>query len=41
VPGPITDWKQSHSVQPQTEAYGKYVDAHMRELIQKYHPSIL
>jgi alpha-L-fucosidase len=41
VPGPITDWKQSHSVQPQTEAYGKYVDAHMRELIQKYQPSIL
>jgi len=41
VPGPITSWKQSESVKPQSEAYGKYVDAHMRELIQKYHPSIL
>jgi alpha-L-fucosidase len=41
VPGPITDWKQSHSVQPQSEAYGKYVDAHMREIIRKYQPSVL
>jgi len=41
IPGPITDWKQAKSVQPQTEAYGKYADAHMRELIAKYKPSIL
>jgi len=41
VPGPITDWKQAVTVEPQSEAYGKYVDAHMRELIRKYHPAIL
>jgi alpha-L-fucosidase len=41
VPGPITDWKQARSVQPQSEAYGHYVDAHMRELIRKYQPSLL
>jgi alpha-L-fucosidase len=41
VPGPITDWKQSKTVQPQSEAYGKYADAHMRELIRKYRPSVL
>jgi alpha-L-fucosidase len=41
VPGPITDWKQSKSVQPQSEAYGKYADAHMRELIRKYQPAVL
>lgn len=41
VPGPITDWKQAKKVKPQSEAYGKYVDAHMRELIRKYQPSVL
>jgi alpha-L-fucosidase len=41
VPGPITNWKQAKSVEPQTEAYGKYADAHMRELIRKYQPSVL
>src|SRR5271157_4162734 len=41
VPGPITDWKQAKTVEPQTEAYGKYVDAQMRELIRKYHPALL
>ncbi len=41
VPGPITDWKQAKTIQPQSEAYGKYADAHMRELIAKYKPSIL
>ena len=41
VPGPITSWKQAKSVEPQTEAYGKYADAHMRELIRKYQPSVL
>jgi alpha-L-fucosidase len=41
VPGPITNWKQAKSVEPQTEAYGKYTDAHMRELIRKYQPSVL
>ena len=41
VPGPITSWKQAKSVEPQTEAYGKYADAHLRELIRKYQPSVL
>jgi alpha-L-fucosidase len=41
VPGPITSWKQAKSVKPQTEAYGKYADAHLRELIRKYQPSVL
>jgi alpha-L-fucosidase len=41
VPGPITDWKQAKSVQPQSEAYGKYADAQVRELIRKYQPAIL
>jgi alpha-L-fucosidase len=41
VPGPIRNWTQSKSVQPQSEAYGNYVDAHMRELIRKYQPSVL
>jgi alpha-L-fucosidase len=41
VPGPISDWKMAHAVQPQSEAYGKYADAHVRELIAKYRPSVL
>jgi alpha-L-fucosidase len=41
VPGPIRDWPQARSVQPQSEAYGNYVDAQMRELIRKYQPSVL
>jgi alpha-L-fucosidase len=41
IPGPIRDWKQAKSVQPQSEAYGKYADAQWRELIQKYQPAIL
>ena len=28
-------------MKPQTDAYGKYADAHMRELIQRYHPAVL
>jgi len=28
-------------VKPQSEAYGKYADAHMRELIERYHPAVL
>ncbi len=41
VPGPITKPEEYESVQPQTEAYGKYADAHMRELIQRYKPAVL
>ena len=41
VPGPIEKAADYKSVQPQSEAYGKYVDAHYRELMARYHPSIL
>lgn len=41
IPGPIRNWTQAKSVEPQTEAYGKYADAQMRELIVKYQPSVL
>jgi alpha-L-fucosidase len=41
IPGPIRNWQQSKSVQPQSEEYGKYADAHWRELIRKYQPAIL
>ena len=41
VPGPISKPEDYSSVQPQTEAYGKYADAQMRELIQHYKPAVL
>jgi alpha-L-fucosidase len=41
VPGPIRVAADYQSVKPQSEAYGKYADAHMRELIQRYHPAVL
>jgi alpha-L-fucosidase len=41
VPGPIRNWQQAKSVEPQTEAYGQYADAQMRELIRKYRPALL
>ena len=41
VPGPIRVAADYQSVKPQTEAYGKYADAHMRELIAHYHPALL
>jgi alpha-L-fucosidase len=41
VPGPITSMATFESTKPQSEAYGKYADGQYRELIQKYHPSIL
>jgi alpha-L-fucosidase len=41
IPGPILNWTQAKSIEPQTQAYGDYVDAHWRELIRKYQPSIL
>ena len=28
-------------MKPQSQSYGKYVDAHYRELIERYHPTIL
>ena len=41
VPGPIKTAADYEAVKPQSEAYGKYVDAHYRELIQRYHPAVL
>jgi alpha-L-fucosidase len=41
VPGPIREVSDYQKVKPQSEAYGKYVDAHMRELIDRYHPALL
>ncbi len=41
VPGPIVDHATFESTKPQSEAYGRYVDAHYRELIARYHPSVL
>jgi alpha-L-fucosidase len=39
--GPISAKPDYETVKPQSAAYGKYVDAQYRELIDKYHPSVL
>ena len=41
VPGPIRVAADYEKVKPQSEAYGKYADAHVRELIARYKPAIL
>ncbi|MCU1269188.1 MAG: glycoside hydrolase family 29 (alpha-L-fucosidase) [Acidobacteriaceae bacterium] len=41
VPGPIRISADYEKVKPQSETYGKYVDAHYRELIERYHPAVL
>ena len=41
VPGPIRVSADYETVKPQNEAYGKYADAHMSELIQRYRPALL
>jgi alpha-L-fucosidase len=41
VPGPIEVKRDYEVVKPQAEAYGQYVDAQYRELIEKYHPAVL
>ena len=41
VPGPITKPADYETVKPQSEAYGKYANAQIHELIQRYHPSVL
>jgi alpha-L-fucosidase len=41
VPGPISKPDDYSSVQPQTADYGKYADAQMRELIERYKPAVL
>ena len=39
--GPIETDHDYEAVQPQSNAYGKYADAQVEELIEKYHPSLL
>jgi len=41
VPGPIKTKEDYQKVKPESEAYGKYADAQMRELIERYHPAVL
>lgn len=41
VPGPIRVAADHQSVKPQSQAYGQYVDAQMRELIKRYQPALL
>jgi alpha-L-fucosidase len=41
VPGPITSLQTFNSTMPQSKAYGQYVDAQYRELIDRYHPAVL
>jgi alpha-L-fucosidase len=41
VPGPIAKASDYQTVKPQSEAYGKYVDAQYRELISRYRPAVL
>jgi len=41
LPGPIREAADYEKVKPQSEAYGKYVDAQMRELISGYRPAVL
>ncbi len=41
VPGPIRVAADYQTVQPQSEAYGKYADSHLRELIELYKPAVL
>jgi alpha-L-fucosidase len=40
-PGPIAQASDYQSVKPESVAYGRYVDAQYRELIERYHPAIL
>lgn len=41
VPGPIRVAADHEKVKPQSEAYGKYADAQVRELIERYKPDVL
>jgi alpha-L-fucosidase len=40
VPGPIREEADYQRVKPQSETYGKYADAQVRELIERYHPAV-
>lgn len=41
VPGPIRTSAEFETVKPESEAYGKYANAQIHELIARYHPSVL
>jgi alpha-L-fucosidase len=41
VPGPIQKAEDYETVKPQSEEYGKYANAQIHELIERYHPSVL
>ena len=41
VPGPIRVSEDYEKVKPESEAYGKYADAQVRELINRYKPALL
>lgn len=41
LPGPIREQADYERVKPQSEAYGKYADAQVRELIARYRPDVL
>jgi len=40
-PDPIRVSADYQKVKPQSEAYGKYADAHVREIIARYKPAVL
>ena len=41
APGPIRESADFEKMKPQSQAYGKYADAQMRELIERYKPAML
>ena len=41
VPGPIRQPSDYETVKPESAAYGKYADAQIHELIERYHPAVL
>lgn len=41
VPGPIRVSEDYEKVKPESEAYGRYADTHVRELINRYKPALL
>jgi alpha-L-fucosidase len=41
VPGPASTFADFEAMKPQNEAYGKYANAQIHELIQRYHPAVL
>ena len=41
VPGPIREKADYEKVKPESESYGKYANAQIHELIERYHPAVL